>query len=266
MQGCTICALHTPPLEGETTCVSLTFNGAARSAGVVPCSAFHNGTHRHLFQIHTIWWVAPCRWLISSIRPKVGGSSSLLPSSIFPPPEHASFQSAKCAIVSCICHNYFTDVLHLSFIGMIFLLFLRKRMFVPELVLRIVGSEVGAQGHCYSQTLGASSGTLGDIVTNPLAFSEIVWILWNSFSWKYFQRMLKIHCSLFSSVGSICVPTWPGNTKRANVKFNAAHSKINLFSVEQGEEKTTDILVWFCLCSRGEVSALNTFFMLSVGS
>lgn len=168
--------------------MSLTYDGAARSARGMPCSAFHNGPHRHLFQIHTIWWVAPSRWLISSTRPQVGGgSSSLVPSSLFPPPEHALSQSAKCAIVSCICHNYFTDVLHLSFIEMIFLLFLRKKMFVPGWVLRIVGSEVGAQGHCYSQTLGASSRTLGDIVTNPLAFSEIVWILWNSFSRKYFN-------------------------------------------------------------------------------
>lgn len=40
--------------------------------------------------------------------------------------------------------------------------------------------------------------------------------------------------------------------ERANAKLNAAHSKINLFSVVQGKEKTTDILVQFCLCSLGE--------------
>lgn len=166
------------------------------------------------------------------------GASSLQPILLLPSSWTCFISKCQVCYSYLMCHDYFTDVFHLSFTGLIFLVFLRKRMFAPEL-----GGQLGVgRGQCYFRTPRRSSGILGDVEANPLACSEMAWVLWNIFSWKCFQRMLKIHCSLFSPVGSICVPTWPGNTKRSNVKCNVAHSKINEFSGEQGKEKTT--VVW----------------------
>lgn len=237
--------------EPETTRLSL---GAA---GALPCSPFRKGC--------TIQWL-PVPGSPSALGAKgVGGgilSALHPPSSLLPVP--SVLQSAPFAVT---ISQMFFICLSLEWFAFFFS---ERGCLQQDLGWERRGVGWGFRDTATYRPPRASARILGGIVAKPLALSEIVWILQNIFSWKYFQRMLKIHCSLFSSVGSICVPVWPGNTKRSNVKLNAARSKINLFSVEPGKEKTTDILVQFCLCSLGESVSwthfFSFFFLCSVGS
>lgn len=149
--GYKACALHIPPLEAGTRSWNhMILLGLPGWCTVPPFTKAHH-------------MVAPCPWLPFHLRHKIWGEQTLCS-----PSSPSCAQSAKWAMVSFICHNYFTDVFHLSFTGMIFLHFLIKRMFAPRL-----GLVWWVQGECYLQTPGASSGILGNIAANPLTFSEI---------------------------------------------------------------------------------------------